>query len=125
MFPTPVTTLFPTKLVRGWHEISGIAWSGRGRIARVEVSVDGGKHWIDAELQEPILTKAHTRFRLMWEWAGAAATLMSRATDDTGYVQPTRAVFEAGRGAGTDFHFNHIRAWIVSRDGSVRYGAGL
>jgi sulfane dehydrogenase subunit SoxC len=115
----------PSRIARGWHEISGLAWSGRGKIARVDVSTDGGKQWTEASLQEPILSKAHTRFRLMWEWDGRAAALMSRAVDETGYVQPTRAVFEAGRGPGTDFHFNHIRSWIVRPDGSVQYGVGL
>jgi len=115
----------PSRIARGWHEISGLAWSGRGKIARVDVSTDGGNQWIEASLQEPVLSKAHTRFRLMWEWDGRAATLMSRAVDDTGYVQPTRAVFEAGRGSGTDFHFNHIRSWIVRSDGFVQYGVGL
>lgn len=115
----------PSRIARGWHEISGLAWSGRGKIARVDVSTDGGAQWTQASLQEPILSKAHTRFRLMWEWDGRAATLMSRAVDETGYVQPTRAVFEAGRGPGTDFHFNHIRSWIVRSDGSVQYGVGL
>jgi sulfane dehydrogenase subunit SoxC len=115
----------PARIARGWHEISGLAWSGRGKIARVDVSTDGGNQWIEASLQEPILSKAHTRFRLMWDWDGRVATLMSRAVDETGYVQPTRAVFEAGRGPGTDFHFNHIRSWIVRPDGSVQYGVGL
>jgi sulfane dehydrogenase subunit SoxC len=115
----------PSRIERGWHEISGLAWSGRGKIARVDVSTDGGKSWIASQLQEPILPKAHTRFRLMWEWDGRAATLMSRAVDETGYVQPTLATFEAGRGPGTDFHFNHIRSWIVNPDGVVQYGVGL
>lgn len=115
----------PSRIERGWHEISGIAWSGRGKISRVDVSTDGGKQWTAAELQEPILTKAHTRFRLMWEWNGRAATLMSRAVDETGYVQPTLAAFEAGRGAGTDFHFNHIRSWVVRANGLVEYGVGV
>jgi sulfane dehydrogenase subunit SoxC len=114
----------PSRIARGWHEISGLAWSGRGKIARVDVSTDGGENWIAAQLQEPILTKAHTRFRLMWQWNGRAATLMSRAIDETGYVQPSLAVFEAGRGPGTDFHFNHIRSWIVKPDGLVHYGVG-
>jgi sulfane dehydrogenase subunit SoxC len=112
----------PMRLDRGWHEISGLAWSGRGKITRVDVSMDGGVHWTAAQLQEPVLSKAHTRFRLMWEWNGRGATLMSRATDETGYTQPTLAAFEAARGAGTDFHFNHIRAWTVRPDGVVHYG---
>jgi sulfane dehydrogenase subunit SoxC len=115
----------PSRIRRGWHEISGLAWTGRGKIARVDVSTDGGQRWFAAELQEPILSKAHTRFRLMWEWDGRAATLMSRAVDETGYVQPTFAEFEAGRGPGTDFHFNHIRSWIVRPDGVVQYGVGV
>ena len=111
---------YPMRLTQhGWHEVSGIAWSGRGRIARVDVSTDGGKSWTAAELQEPVLPKAHTRFRMPWRWDGKEATLMSRAVDETGYVQPTRAVFHERRGAGTDFHFNHIRAWTVHRDGTV------
>ncbi|HET7186757.1 MAG TPA: hypothetical protein VFI52_01320, partial [Gemmatimonadaceae bacterium] len=108
---------------RGWVPISGIAWSGRGRIARVDVSTDGGATWTAAELQEPVLSKAHTRFRLLWNWNGDAATLMSRAVDETGDVQPTLAVFRATRGRGTDFHFNHIRSWAVHPDGSVTYEA--
>jgi sulfane dehydrogenase subunit SoxC len=115
----------PSRIERGWHEISGLAWTGRGKIARVDVSTDGGQQWFAAELQEPILSKAHTRFRLMWEWDGRAAALMSRAVDETGYVQPTFAAFEAGRGPGTDFHFNHIRSWIVRPDGVVQYGVGV
>lgn len=115
----------PDRIGRGWREISGIAWSGRGRITRVDVSVDGGRTWSAAELQEPVLSKAHTRFRLMWEWTGGAAVLMSRAVDETGYVQPTRAAFAAGRGRGTDYHFNHIRAWRVDGDGRVTFAPDL
>jgi sulfane dehydrogenase subunit SoxC len=73
----------PARLKRGWHAISGIAWTGRGRIARVDVSTDGGRTRSAAELQTPILPKAQTRFRHMWEWTGGDATLMSRATDET------------------------------------------
>jgi sulfane dehydrogenase subunit SoxC len=118
--PTP-----PSRIERGWHEIAGLAWSGRGKITRVDVSTDGGHRWIEAQLQEPVLTKAHTRFRLMWDWDGRSATLMSRAVDETGYVQPTFAEFEAKRGPGTDFHFNHIRSWVVQPNGVVQYGVGL
>jgi len=115
----------PNRIKRGWHEISGLAWSGRGKITRVDVSTDGGQNWTAAELQAPIFSKAHTRFRWMWEWTGRPAVLMSRAVDETGYVQPSRAAFVAARGPGTDFHFNHIRAWTVSRDGDVRFGVDL
>lgn len=113
---------YPVQLAqRGWTRISGIAWSGRGRITRVDVSTDGGRSWGEAELQEPVLPRAHTRFTVMWEWNGNPAVLMSRAMDDTGYTQPTRAVFEKARGKGTDFHFNYIRAWRVSADGRVTF----
>ncbi|HEY7820940.1 MAG TPA: sulfite dehydrogenase [Vicinamibacteria bacterium] len=115
---------YPKKLAsRGYWEVTGIAWSGRGRITRVEVSVDGGESWEDAELQEPVLPKCHTRFRKLWNWEGQSATLVSRATDETGYVQPTREAFVAARGEDTRYHFNHLRAWKVSRDGSVEFAA--
>jgi sulfane dehydrogenase subunit SoxC len=68
-----------------------------------------------------VLSKAHTRFTHMWDWNGGASLLMSRATDDTGYTQPTRAVFESTRGKGTDYHYNYIRAWQVGADGAVTF----
>jgi sulfane dehydrogenase subunit SoxC len=114
---------YPARVAPGWIEISGLAWSGRGKIARVEVSTDGGAHWTDAALQDPVLSRAHTRFRFPWRWNGKPAVIMSRATDETGYVQPTLEVFQATRGRGTDFHFNHIRAWTLRGDGTVVYGA--
>jgi sulfane dehydrogenase subunit SoxC len=113
----------PQQLDRhGWWPITGIAWSGRGRIAKVDISTDGGHTWQQAELQEPVLSKAHTRFHLMWQWRGEPARIMSRAMDETGGVQPTRAEFARVRGTGTDYHFNHIRAWDVERDGRVFFG---
>ena len=111
----------PVQLPRGWTRISGLAWSGRGKITRVDVSTDGGRSWTAAELQEPVLPRAHTRFTMMWEWNGSPAVLMSRAVDETGAEQPTRAEFQKVRGRGTDFHFNHIRAWKVAADGRVTF----
>ena len=73
----------------GFHEIRGLAWSGRGLVRRVEISTDGGKTWRNAKLQEPVLRLAHARFRLDWRWDGREAVLQSRCTDETGYVQPT------------------------------------
>jgi sulfane dehydrogenase subunit SoxC len=109
----------------GWWEIRGLAWSGRGRIARVEVSVDNGKTWNLATLDEPVLPKCHTRFRHAWNWQGSDAILMSRATDETDYVQPTLDVLMAARGPATQYHYNNIRAWRVSADGAVTLaGAG-
>jgi sulfane dehydrogenase subunit SoxC len=107
---------------QGWWEISGIAWSGRGRITRVDVSTDGGKQWEPAELQRPVLPKCHTRFRYLWKWDGRETTLLSRAVDETGYVQPTLEQLRNARGLGTAYHFNHIRAWRVQGDGTVVFG---
>jgi len=109
----------------GFHEVSGLAWSGRGRIRRVEVSTDGGASWHEATLDEPILPKAFTRFHFGWWWRGGAATLQSRCIDDTGYRQPTREQLIAVRGMrpGPDGfnHFNGIKAWRVQPDGTVTH----
>jgi sulfane dehydrogenase subunit SoxC len=109
----------------GFHEISGIAWSGRGRIVRVEVSTDGGMSWQDAELQGPVHSKSLTRFRAPWNWRGGEASLQSRSTDESGYVQPTREMLVAARGmsAGPDGfnHFHGIKTWRVHRDGKVTH----
>ncbi len=78
----------------GFYEITGIAWTGRGAIQRVEISTDGGKSWGLASLQEPVLPLAHTRFRYPWQWDGSDAVLQSRAVDETGYVQPTKAFLD-------------------------------
>lgn len=107
---------------RGWWDVTGLAWSGRGRITRVEVSTDGGTTWSSAVLEQPVLPKCHTRFSFPWKWDGREAVLMSRATDETGYVQPTLAQLRAARGSGTRYHFNNIRAWRVASDGSVSFG---
>lgn len=107
----------------GFREIVGIAWSGRGRIARVEVSVDGGARWLDAALGTPVLPKCLTRFTLPWRWDGAPATLASRATDETGYVQPTRAALIAARGTASHYHYNGIQPWHVAEDGTVTNAA--
>ncbi|MDH5758030.1 MAG: sulfite dehydrogenase [Gemmatimonadota bacterium] len=108
----------------GWWEVSGLAWSGRGRITGVEVSSDGGASWHDAELEEPVLPKCATRFRALWNWTGEPAVLMSRARDETGYVQPTLARLVEARGAGSSYHANQIRAWSVEPDGRVFFGDG-
>jgi sulfane dehydrogenase subunit SoxC len=107
----------------GFHEITGIAWSGRGRIRRVDVSVDDGANWQEAELQEPILTKALTRFRLPWRWDGRPAIIQSRAIDETGYVQPTLAELIAVRGENSFYHNNAIWPWRIATDGGVSNAA--
>jgi sulfane dehydrogenase subunit SoxC len=118
------TPTYPSTLERGWHEIRGLAWSGRGRIIKVEVSTDGGRNWQNAQLAGPVLPKAHTRFTLPWQWKGGAAELSSRATDETGYVQPTRRALIDVRGPGAlPYHLNPIVSWIVENDGRVLYKA--
>jgi sulfane dehydrogenase subunit SoxC len=114
---------YPEKITRGWWPISGLAWSGRGRITRVDVSVDGGKTWAEAQMMSTAHAKAQTRFEYMWEWTGNEHLLMSRAVDETGYVQPSMAQLKTARGPGTDYHFNGIRGWRVARDGAVTFEA--
>ena len=104
----------------GFYEITGIAWSGRGAIKRVEVSTDGGATWDVAALQGPVLPVCHTRFRFPWHWDGQEAMLESRATDETGYIQPTKAFLLAQRGTGPTYHYNGIQSWKVAADGSVQ-----
>jgi sulfane dehydrogenase subunit SoxC len=104
----------------GLYEISGLAWSGYGKIAKVEVSADGGKSWGAAVLSDPVLPKALTRFRMAWQWDGSPVTLQSRATDETGYVQPSRAQLIALRGDRGNFHNNMITSWNVSDKGEVK-----
>ncbi|MCZ2149017.1 MAG: sulfite dehydrogenase [Bryobacterales bacterium] len=106
----------------GWYEITGLAWTGRGRITRVEVTLDGGREWREARLDQPVLYKAFTRFRLPWKWNGRAAEVASRATDESGYVQPTREELIAVRGRNSGYHFNGIKVWRIQADGSVTNG---
>jgi sulfane dehydrogenase subunit SoxC len=114
----------------GLYEISGIAYSGTGRIEKVMVSADGGQSWAQAALQEPVLSKAFTRFRMPWRWNGGPATLQSRAWDEAGEVQPTRAEFVAARGelaksapvlAFPNQHYNSITSWGVGSNGEVKH----
>ncbi|KWV50012.1 sulfite dehydrogenase [Bradyrhizobium macuxiense] len=104
---------------KGFQEITGIAWSGHGKIKRVEVSVDDGESWQDATLQEPVLTRALTRFRLPWHWDGTPAVIQSRAIDETGYVQPTLAELVAVRGVNSFYHNNAIWPWRIDANGEV------
>jgi sulfane dehydrogenase subunit SoxC len=105
----------------GWRPITGIAWTGRGRITGVDVSVDGGATWSAAKLVGAVLPHAHTRFQHMWQWNGKPVVLMSRARDETGYMQPTVAEYRRVRGPGTDYHFNAIRSWRIGADGAVTF----
>jgi sulfane dehydrogenase subunit SoxC len=103
----------------GFVEIRGLAWSGHGRIAKVDVSVDGGRNWSAATLQEPVLTKALTRFRHAWAWDGQPAVIQSRATDESGYVQPTFEELLGGRGDNSFYHNNAVQPWRIAADGEV------
>jgi sulfane dehydrogenase subunit SoxC len=104
----------------GLYEISGLAWSGAGRVSKVEVSADGGQTWALAALTDPVLSKALTRFRLPWNWDGRPSTLMSRATDETGGTQPTRASWISQYAPGQGYHFNGVQSWGVEADGTVK-----
>ncbi|MEW6323563.1 MAG: sulfite dehydrogenase [Acidobacteriota bacterium] len=113
---------YPKRVERGWIEMHGIAWSGNGRITRVDVSLDGGATWTAATLQDPVLPKAHTRFRHLFNWSGAETVIMSRAVDESGYMQPTRAELLNARGPGTQgYHLNPITGWVIRPDGVVVY----
>lgn len=104
---------------RGFHEISGIAWTGRGKIRRVDVSVDGGRNWREAILQEPVQSMSLARFRLPWKWNGEPAILQSRAIDETGAVQPTRQQLIDVRGKNSFYHYNGIQSWKVAANGEI------
>ncbi|GAB3803721.1 sulfite dehydrogenase [Spirosoma humi] len=113
---------YPKKIEKGYVEIRGIAWSGRGKVAQVEVSTDAGKTWGPATLQEPILDKAHTAFRYVWQWNGDETEILSRVTDETGYRQPTlKQLIDARGGETLGYHFNPITAWQIKPDGSVLF----
>jgi len=113
--PSPTMTLGQP----GLYEVTGLAWSGAGKIARVEVSADGGATWAEAALTEPVLSKSFTRFRIPWQWQGGPATLLSRAVDETGAVQPTRTQFVAEYGERSNYHNNTIQAWGIAATGEV------
>ncbi|MBA4741275.1 MAG: sulfite dehydrogenase [Azoarcus sp.] len=106
-------------LDKGFHNISGLAWSGRGKIVRVDVSTDGGVNWIPARLEGPVLPKALTRFNVDWAWDGKPYILQSRAVDETGYVQPSYGQLRKVRGTSSIYHNNAIQSWKVSESGEV------
>jgi sulfane dehydrogenase subunit SoxC len=115
----------------GYYAISGVAYSGAGRIAKVMVSADGGKSWGEAALQGPVHDKAFTRFTLPWRWDGQPAILQSRAWDEAGNVQPLRADFVAARGqtgkplatplAFPNQHYNSLTSWAVDSKGEIKH----
>jgi sulfane dehydrogenase subunit SoxC len=107
-------------LDKGFYNISGLAWSGRGKVKRVDVSVDGGRNWRSARLESPVMSKCLTRFNIDWVWDGKPALVQSRAMDDSGYVQPTYKALRAVRGSRSIYHNNAIQTWLVQESGEVK-----
>jgi sulfane dehydrogenase subunit SoxC len=109
----------PIRHGKGPLVISGLAWSGRGKVARVDVSLDGGINWQEARLSGDVKPKALTRFHLDVDWDGSEMFLQSRAMDETGYVQPTKDQLREIRGLNNVYHNNGIQTWWVRADGEV------
>ena len=107
-------------LNKGFYNITGLAWSGRGAIKKVDVSVDGGANWKPARLESPVLSKCLTRFNLDWVWDGKPCIIQSRATDDTGFVQPSIKQLREVRGTRSIYHNNAIQSWLVQESGEVK-----
>ncbi len=105
---------------KGYYSITGLAWSGRGKVAKVDVSVDGGRNWKPARLQAPVMDKCLTRFSFDWRWGGQPTLVMSRATDSAGQIQPTYGALRAVRGRRSIYHNNAIQTWLVQESGEVR-----
>lgn len=106
-------------LNKGFYNVTGLAWSGKGRIKKVDVSFDGGRNWKTARLENPVLPKALTRFNVDWVWDGSPAILQSRAVDETGYVQPTYTQLRTVRGTRSVYHNNAIQSWKIDAKGDV------
>ena len=108
-----------TLIEKGFFNITGLAWSGRGKVKRVDVSADGGRTWRTARVEGPVLTKCLTRFNIDWNWDGSPAILQARAIDDTGYVQPKGNQLRAVRGTKSIYHNNAIQSWQIAATGEV------
>ena len=107
-------------LQKGFHSITGLAWSGRGKVKKVDVSIDGGRNWKAARLEGPVLSKCLTRFNTDFVWDGKPVILQSRATDDTGHIQPNYQALRAVRGGRSIYHNNAIQSWQLSENGEVK-----
>ncbi len=103
----------------GVYELTGLAWSGFGKVKRVEVSADGGKSWADAHLEDPVRDRSLTRFKLLWNWDGKPQTLLSRAFDEKGNTQMTHAKWSSSYAAGQVYHCNAIQSFKINPDGSI------
>jgi sulfane dehydrogenase subunit SoxC len=113
--PAPETKL----TAKGRNVLTGIAWSGRGTVTRVDVTLDGGKNWVEARIDGPVLDMSVTRFYLDFDWDGREMIIQSRAHDSSGYVQPTKAELRAVRGVNSIYHNNGIQTWLVRSTGEV------
>ena len=99
--------------------LTGLAWSGQGKITRVDVSIDGGRNWQTARLEGPSLSKSMHRFYYDFDWDGCELFLQSRAIDEKGFIQPTKNELRAARGENSIYHNNGIQTWHVKPDGSA------
>ena len=108
-----------TLLDKGTLNVTGLAWSGRGKVRRVDVSFDAGRTWRTARLESTVLPKALVRFNIDWVWDGTPAILQSRAIDDTGYVQPKINQLRAVRGTRSIYHNNAIQSWKIAASGEI------
>jgi sulfane dehydrogenase subunit SoxC len=104
----------------GYQRITGLAWSGHGKISKVEISTDEGRTWKQAHLNHPVLPKAQTRFQMDWVWDGKPTKIISRSTDEKGNVQPDRKSFIAKMGTNALNHYHAQQTWSIDGDGRVR-----
>jgi sulfane dehydrogenase subunit SoxC len=104
----------------GYNRITGLAWSGHGKVAKVEISTDGAKTWKPAQLNHPVLPKAQTRFQMDWVWDGKSTKIVSRSTDEMGNVQPDRKSLIDQMGTNALFHYNAQQTWSIDGAGRVR-----
>ena len=107
-------------LQQGFHSITGLAWSGRGTVKKVDVSIDGGRNWKAARLEGPVLSKCLTRFNADFAWDGKPVIMQSRAVDSTGHIQPTYQALRAVRGGRSIYHNNAVQSWQLSENGEVK-----
>ena len=104
---------------KGFNVISGLAWSGRGKVTRVDVSLDGGRNWHTARIDGPVFDKACVRFYYEFDWNGEELLLQSRAMDESGYVQPSKDALRKIRGLNSIYHNNGIQTWALKKDGEL------
>ncbi|MBI3699875.1 MAG: sulfite dehydrogenase [Afipia sp.] len=104
---------------KGRNVLSGLAWSGRGSIKRVDVSIDGGRNWQSARIDGPVIDKSLTRFYVDFDWNGQEMMVQSRAMDSTGYVQPSKEELRKVRGVNSIYHNNGIQTWLVRANGET------